>query len=360
MVNALTTLPHNTRLHESTRAAALGWWEAGYSVLPPLMDGSKAPLAQGGTWKTFQTERASREQVGRWYARGQDGAGVCTGYGNLEMFEFDDRHTYDLYLEAARHLGISDVVGHVEETYCEDTPSGGVHWFWRTDAGQGNRKLARRPATPDELEREPNKPIRTLIETKGVGGYGIIAPSGGRVHPSGGTYALRSGKPSSIITITPEERADMFRLAKAFDRMPKVLMSEPRAASSVADGTRPGDVFNMRAVWADILGPHGWTPVYQTDGATHWRRPGKARGTSATTDYADSSLLYVFSSSTPFEPERGYSKFSAYALLEHDGDFTAAARALAAEGYGMQPNGALPAKMRPAEPRRYFRVGGAS
>jgi Protein of unknown function (DUF3987) len=42
----------------------------------------------------------------------------------------------------------------------------------------------------------------------------------------------------------------------------------------------------------------------------------------------------VFSTSTLFEPERGYSKFAAYALLAHGGDHSAAARALAAQGFG--------------------------
>jgi hypothetical protein len=42
----------------------------------------------------------------------------------------------------------------------------------------------------------------------------------------------------------------------------------------------------------------------------------------------------VFSTSTPFEELRGYSKFSAFALLEHGGDYGAAAKALAGMGYG--------------------------
>ena len=45
-------------------------------------------------------------------------------------------------------------------------------------------------------------------------------------------------------------------------------------------------------------------------------------------------MLYVFSTSTPFEPERGYSKFSAYTLLEHGNDYAAAARELVSKGYG--------------------------
>ena len=37
---------------------------------------------------------------------------------------------------------------------------------------------------------------------------------------------------------------------------------------------------------------------------------------------------------SPFESEKRYSKFAVYTLLEHLGDFSAAARALSAEGYG--------------------------
>jgi putative DNA primase/helicase len=43
--------------------------------------------------------------------------------------------------------------------------------------------------------------------------------------------------------------------------------------------------------------------------------------------------LYVFSTSTVFEAEKGYTKFSAYTLLNHNGDFSAAARELVELGY---------------------------
>jgi hypothetical protein len=56
---------------------------------------------------------------------------------------------------------------------------------------------------------------------------------------------------------------------------------------------------------------------------------------SATTGYAGGASLYVFSSNAPpFMPGEGYSKSAAYALLEHGGDFSAAARELARSGAG--------------------------
>ena len=81
---------------------------------------------------------------------------------------------------------------------------------------------------------------------------------------------------------------------------------------------------------------HGWTNVYTRDGTTYWRRPGKDIGISATTNFGGADLLYVFSSSTEFEAEKSYTRFGAYAVLNHGGDFHAAARALAQQGYGQK------------------------
>ena len=48
--------------------------------------------------------------------------------------------------------------------------------------------------------------------------------------------------------------------------------------------------------------------------------------------------FYVFSSNAvPFEPNQAYSPFAVYTLLEHNGDFVEATRALAAEGFGGAP-----------------------
>ena len=76
---------------------------------------------------------------------------------------------------------------------------------------------------------------------------------------------------------------------------------------------------------------------FERDGEIFWRRPGKTEGISATTGYAGTGYLYVFSTSTLFDAERGYSKFSAFALLNYDGDHSAAAMTLASLGYGNKP-----------------------
>lgn len=110
---------------------------------------------------------------------------------------------------------------------------------------------------------------------------------------------------------------------------------------SQARDDRPGDVFNAKATWREILEPHGWKHVRgEEDSVQQWTRPGKSEGISATTGHCGSearpNCLYCFTTSPEIEPLealRTYSKFEAYAVLSFDGDFQAASRELAKQGY---------------------------
>ncbi len=102
-----------------------------------------------------------------------------------------------------------------------------------------------------------------------------------------------------------------------------------------ADGPqgRPGDDFNRRGDLVGLLDKHGWQRAgNRPDGNQHWTRPGKAQGTSAT---LKDGAFYVFSSNAhPFEPDEAYSPFAVFTMLEHGGDYQAATRELARQGYG--------------------------
>ena len=88
------------------------------------------------------------------------------------------------------------------------------------------------------------------------------------------------------------------------------------------------------------------------DGVTSWQRPGKTIGISATTNYGGADLLHVFTSSTDFEPDTSYSKFAVYTLLHHQGDYSAAAATLRADGFGSPSSIPLadPAVVAPSTP----------
>jgi hypothetical protein len=81
---------------------------------------------------------------------------------------------------------------------------------------------------------------------------------------------------------------------------------------------------------------HNWKLAGGNDERQQLTRAGKDRGISATLH--DGRTLRVFSSNAPpFEPDTNYSAFAVYALLEHGGDFTAAAREVGRQGFGDPP-----------------------
>jgi putative DNA primase/helicase len=100
------------------------------------------------------------------------------------------------------------------------------------------------------------------------------------------------------------------------------------------DDLLPGQDWARKTHWGDILVPAGWKFMYTHGGRDYWQRPDKpGRECSATVGH-DQDVLFVFTTSTDFEAQRSYTKFGAYAVLQHGGDFAKAARALRAVGFG--------------------------
>jgi putative DNA primase/helicase len=215
------------------------------------------------------------------------------------------------------------------------TPRPGLHVYYRCEVYGGNLKLAR--VLVNDPSGGPPTP-KTVIEIKGEAGYCLTAPSPPSCHPTLRSYRFVSGQDlTTIPTITACERKILWECAKEFNTwQPPVRTRGPAPARRPGTADRPGDDFNERVDWARILEPHGWSWAGAgSGGAECWCRPGKVHGVSATTNHGGYDLLYVFSANAaPFEPDTAYTKFHAYALLKHDGDFNAAARALAGQGYG--------------------------
>jgi len=323
---------------------------AGIVPLPVRTDGSKAPgLAQ---WKPYQHQRPDLDTVCSWFAPdATDGIGMVTGAvsGNLELLEFEGRAVaegeWDRFVALCEDNGAGDVLHRVMAGYREWTPTGGLHLLYRVAYGDPlpNTKLARRPATESELQASPDQKVKVLIETRGEGGFVVTAPSAGSTHPTGLPWHLEEGSVETIAVITADERDQLFAIATMLDQMPARSEWEATPAGSMSGGifgTRPGDDYNARATWEEILEPRGWTKAYPMGAGWFWRKPGKkGAGGSATTGQASDGVdrLYVFSTSTEFDDQKPYTKFAAYTLLEHGGDYAAAAKALAAAGYGQQP-----------------------
>jgi len=329
---------------QAIQAAVKEAHKAGICIVPPQEDGTKQPV---GEWKQYQTARPTRDTLLNWYNNGREGIGFICGKvsGGLTCFEFDDcGSVYEAFKRLAHEVGLGKLVEKIEAGCSELTPSSGMHLYYRCANVRGNTKLARRPKRPDEM-KHPNDKVQVLIETRGEGGYVVAAPSSGKVHPSGRPYELLRGGISTIATITPEEQDALWELARSFDQMPlkdqaATVYQTGTGTKERSEGERPGDAFIRTATWENTgLYQHGWTRVYSHGGTTYLRRPGKRDGVSASINHNGSDLFYCFSTSTEFEAERGYNKFSVYAILNHGGDFAAAAAELGKRGYGEPPPG---------------------
>jgi hypothetical protein len=116
---------------------------------------------------------------------------------------------------------------------------------------------------------------------------------------------------------------------------------EPRRGRPVRmDRGTPWQAYNADTdIGTDLLAPAGWTFCYRKGQVEYWRRPGKASsGHSASIgdghDEDGNPALWLFTTSTEFEPGRYYDATGAYAVLHHRGDRSAACKALYEQGYG--------------------------
>ena len=182
---------------------------ANLSTIPPRMDGSKAPQPPG--WKHYQERMATKGEIQDWYSKRCTGVGLVTGRisGNLECLDFDIRDAWTDFKALAEKTGLRDLVVKVGLGYGEETPNG-IHLMYRCKEISGNTKLAKVP------DLDAPGQWKTLIETRGEGGYIIVAPTSGPVNPAG-DYVLKAGGFDTIVEITPEERDALHSLARTFD-----------------------------------------------------------------------------------------------------------------------------------------------
>lgn len=361
---------------------AHAWRSLGSSPIPIRVDGSKGPVVP---WAAYQTEQPTAHEIDEWFGP-HLGLGIVTGIGGVELLEFETEAAWVQWCRAMVDAGHADELRALGGGYCARSGSGGYHLIYRTVSPDGNHVLAGVDKGKEVFKYlDPTGKAtftRVLIETRGTGGYVIVAGGDPRVHPSGRAYQrihlpdwlvepqlcnwiVENGQvvvldqkraerapradgevgdlspaPEHLYEVSADLREEMFALARQQDRRaPRKQHGEHSSGLSKptgqgVPGVRPGEAWSAVTSWPEILEPHGWRCDHTTDASGHWTRPGKSFGTSATTNYNGSGLLYVFTTSTDFSAGDTYTKFGAYALLNHGGDHVAAARMLVGQGYG--------------------------
>jgi hypothetical protein len=299
------------------------------SVVPIKADGSKAAAVP---WKPYQQRLASDDELQSWFGADPRGIAIVGGAvsGNLELLDFETESTFEQW----RQLVEAQAPGLVERLNLCRTPGhvagSGRHVRYRVSGVviPGNCVLAR------------DGDGKTLVETRGTGGYALAPGSPPGCHETGRTWEHVAGPDLlHLPVITAEERELLVATACCLNGYVEAADRKPETGPRAAGGLRPGDHFNVAGPdWSELL--DGWKEMHRSGEVRYWQRPGKAgRGWSGTTGFctgADGSdLFYCFSSNgPPFTMGTAYSKFRAFALLRHDGDYAAAAHAIALAGYG--------------------------
>jgi hypothetical protein len=125
---------------------------------------------------------------------------------------------------------------------------------------------------------------------------------------------------------------------------PEPMKNQP--TDSVWDGdvdeTTPWGEFRSTYNVIDILTSAGWTIVGENERMTYVKRPGNTNADTSGVVFKDSGLFMPFTTSTQFEAEQTYDAFQSFVVLAHGGDFQSAIRELRNDGFGSQPEPAIP------------------
>jgi hypothetical protein len=276
-------------------------------------------------WKKYQSDMITVEDIERQAAHpSAAGMAVICGSvsGGLEVIDIDLKYSLDpeMYAKMLAAVGpLADLL------YTVRTRSGGYHWYYRCEVVERNAKLAYRPKTAQELRDNPKGNKICLIETRGEAGYVIAPPTAG--------YEIVNRVDIPVLTI--DQREALWSACRSFNEVEEVREASTSERQAVRDySLSPGDDYDRRGDVVGLLEKHGWTVVGRKGPKTHFLRPGNT--TAATSGNYDHDLcrFSVFTTNSVFEPETAYKPYAVYAILEHNGDFTAAIRALGEAGYG--------------------------
>lgn len=286
------------------------------------------------SWKRFQQALPEPQELEQQFASPRaKGIAIITGAvsGSLEVIDVDCKYDTTGTLMQDLMQAITDAMPSLAQRLMViQTKSKGYHLYYRCPVIAGNQKLAQRPATAEEVAANPNEKVLVLIETRGEGGYVVAPPTEGYVKTSG----------EWIPDITEDEREALLEIARSFNQY-VVEHQRPQSARHSTDtyAVTPWEDYNRRGVndMIDRLQAAGWTLVGQKGSKTIFKRPGRTESKSSGDYCHDLNLFTVFTTSSQFEPLKGYRPAAVYAMLQCNGDFKEAARQLSDLGYGEKP-----------------------
>lgn len=293
--------------------------EAGLKIFPCHADKSPNVPSEkdNGNWKTYEFDIEDLDRFEKVGCR------MGEGNGNLFCIDFDTKNSPDENLFKKYCAEIPDDI--LRKPVTQQTISGGYHFIFKCDNPLNNAKFAR---TADG---------KTVIESRGTGGYVVLAPSEG--------YSVKRGDLLNVPHITDEDFWTLINMAYIFDSYvdnevankvyrPKGLTEKYKPTQ----GTTPWDDFSNNTDAVSLIESYGWSKFREHGDRIYFTREGKKTGISA--DFHRGYRLFKSLTSTcePLRQDKGYTLFMLYAEYEHGGDYSAAAKQLYDEGWGDRLN----------------------
>lgn len=251
-------------------------------------------------------------------------AAVMGAISNLECIDIDNK------------LGNADFIGRyfIENlpndfkpfVYYEHTKNLGYHFIFRSFNPSSNSKLASGSLSDFDSTLDPilYSEVQTIIETRGEGGYVLVAPSPNYVQLS--KVSLLEVAQGGI----NDKVADwFFSVSKLFDR-PSSSVPTVSFPAQPNDPNTPWAKYNEAISVFDclaLLQEFGWQVVFRRGDVFGLCRPGKnaKEGISATFNFYPKKLFVFSSNAQPFEANRSYLPSQILAYLKFNKDFSATA-----------------------------------
>lgn len=249
----------------------------------------------------------------------------------------------------------AELFGVQNPAYVEKTKSNGYHIVYKTNAPTGNQKLAKRNATEEELKIKPVERLKCIIETRGKGGLLFVAPSE--------NYQAQNGSICNLPTVSDRVREKILNICRSFSEVETetdvfdyeetqpIQKSERSAAKeaylppvspigqSFSYLTKPGDDYNNRTDLIQLLESYGWKVLGKSGINTRLNRPGAkhSKGVDGCVATINGKQVFKnFSSSEPFDVDKGYTASGVLCILAFSGDWSATVRHLDSTGYGQK------------------------
>lgn len=312
---------------------AIALWNQGILLVPAFPD--KKPATAYAHWReTYPNIDEYFEVWEKW--QHLDECHMLTGLSSkehvVEMFDIDlkndpmDRIVEDF--ESVLREYSPDLFA---KLYIEQTPSGGRHYGYKTSTVKPKRNIAffidQNPKLTFEEELSGVIKYRPVIEVQGANALCRVWPTKG--------FKVIQGSIESLPVLSDTDIALLEYIGEGFNQKPEeAIIDAPRRER--IDGDTPGNDYSNRISAADISAlfqKHGWVAKKSRDRIL-LRRPGaKTKGFDG--DIKNNIFMSFSSSVNDFNTNQGYPPFSVYAILEHGGDFKAAAQALKEQGYGV-------------------------